>query len=249
VRILRLLGAGDGRSVCGPCRRPGGHVLARFLSVDAAGPAGDLLASKDIDFEGGPDVARQAVTLVGGSPRTPSFDAHTPNTGIVMFRDSDGVQRRIDFLVAPLGLDASDVRKTAIEPEVGSGHPPVLMWVMHPERRMESRICNVQILGIDDDHAMAQLRASIEIAREWSRLLLGDESLPAHDRVGAVLHINEQIFRRCVGNTNLVALHAQRGIDPFDPVLNDDRLPEAFRHRRYPQMCEVLSERMRRTSG
>lgn len=106
--------------------------------------------------------------------------------------------------------------------------PRVPIWLMHPERCMESRICNVQILGIDDDHAMGQLRTSIVIARKWSRLLLGDKSLPEHDRVRAVLRLNERIFRSCIAETNFVALYAQRGIDPFDAVINDDRLPPGF---------------------
>jgi hypothetical protein len=38
----------------------------------------------------------------------------------------------------------------------------------------------------DDEHALAQLRASIVFAREWSRFLLGDAAIPEPDRVRAV---------------------------------------------------------------
>jgi hypothetical protein len=184
--------------------------------------------------------------LLGGVARVPTIDEHTPNAGVVMFDDTDGVRRRIDFLDAPLGLDADDVRATAVQLELGQEEQHVLVWLMHPERCMESRICNVQILGIDDDHAMAQLRASIEIAREWSRLLLGDESVLERDRVRAVLRINERIFRKCVGDLHFRAVYEQRGIDPFDAVIAEhDRLPAQFRERRYPQMLERVNERRR----
>lgn len=98
---------------------------------------------------------------------------------------------------------------------------------------MESRIANVQILGIDDEHAMAQLRTSITIAREWSRFLLDDESIAEQDRVRAVLRLNERVFRKCDGDLHFRQLFAERGIDPFDAVLvDDDRLPDALRDRR-----------------
>jgi hypothetical protein len=38
-----------------------------------------------------------------------------------------------------------------------------------------------------------------------------------------------------------------RRIDPFDAVLVDDRLPERFRQKRYPQMVEQIADRRRRS--
>ena len=172
-------------------------MWAQRLRIADRRPSSDLLASKDIDFEGSADAARAVAELLGGRSRVPSFDHHTPLTGVVFFDDSNGIERRIDFLVAPLGLDGRDVRDTAVEVEleVGAGAPQATLWVMHPERVMESRIANVQILGIDDAHAMAQLRTSIAISREWSRFLLADDSIPERDRVRGVLRLNERIFR------------------------------------------------------
>ncbi len=223
-------------------------MWAQRLRIADRRPSFGLLASKDIDFEGSADAARAVAELLGGRSRVPSFDHHTPLTGVVFFDDSNGIERRIDFLVAPLGLDGRDVRDTAVEVEVEVevGASPATLWVMHPERVMESRIANVQILGIDDAHAMAQLRTSITIAREWSRFLLDNESIAEPDRVRAVLRLNERVFRKCVGELRFRQLFAERGIDPFEAVLVDDhRLPEQFRQRRYPQMVEQLAERRR----
>jgi hypothetical protein len=219
----------------------------RLGLVEAAGSDAGWLASKDIDFEGSAVAARASAKLLGGKARVPSFDHHTPLTAVVFFDDSDGIERRIDFLVAPLGLDRRDVRDTAVDVEIGTGTLSSSLWVMHPERVMESRIANVQILGIDDAHALAQLRTSIVIAREWSRFLLADGSIVKRDRVRGVLRLNERIFGKCVRDLHFRQLFADRGIDPFDAVLeDDDRLPSAFRQRRYPQMCEQLS-RIRQT--
>ena len=95
----------------------GGQAVAywaRILGLVRDVVTDDLLASKDIDFEGGADSARAAAVLLRGRSRIPSFDHHTPLTGVVFFDDSDGIERRIDFLASPFGLDGQDVRATAI---------------------------------------------------------------------------------------------------------------------------------------
>jgi hypothetical protein len=204
---------------CGPPVEQG-H---RLRGLGSGGPSGRELARR---FDPGPDI-----------------DDHTPNTGVVVFVDSGGVTRKIDFLGTPLGLRVQDVCDTAVRVTGADG---VSVWVMHPERCMESRVYNVQILRRDDDHAMGQLSASIVIAREWSRFLLGDDSRPERDRVRAVLRLNERIFRKCLRDLHFRGLFIERGIDPFEAVLSDDdRLPAPFRERRYPQMRERLSERRR----
>lgn len=217
---------------------------ARFVGFETAESSPELLASKDIDFVGSAAAARATADLLAGRSHVPSFDDHTTLTGVVFFDDSEGVERRIDFLVAPLGLTSDDVRDTAVELELATGAPSAPLWVMHPERVMESRIANVQILKIDDEHALAQLRTSIVIAQAWSRFLLSDDSAPERARVRAVLRINERIFRKCRSDLHFRQLFAERGIDPFDAVLvDDDRLPDSFRIRRYPQMLERLRQR------
>lgn len=223
-------------------------VWARLLEIAGLDPSAGLLASKDVDFEGSAQAARRAAKLLAGSIRVPAFDDHTPNTGVVIFVDSDGIERKIDFLAAPLGLRARDVRDTAVR-VVGAAHGAneLPVWVMHPERTMESRVYNVQILKQHDAHAMSQLRASIDIAREWSRRLLGDESVPGRDRVRAVLRLNERIFRKCLGDLHFRGIYRDHGVDPFDAVLADDeRVPDTFRQRRFPQMRSQLEQQRKR---
>ncbi|MGO9959996.1 MAG: hypothetical protein ACLP50_29140 [Solirubrobacteraceae bacterium] len=76
-------------------------VWAQRLNVSDPLLSSELLASKDVDFEGSADAARAAARLIGGRSRIPSFDHHTPLTAVVFFDDSDGIERRIDFLVSP----------------------------------------------------------------------------------------------------------------------------------------------------
>jgi hypothetical protein len=179
----------------------GGQAVAFWASVlesrGVPAPAADLLTSKDVDFEGNARAARRAAELLGGVARIPSMDEHTPNTGLVLFNDSEGIDREIDFIGEPLGLRHRDVRDTAVLLTLDSADQnDVPLWLMHPERCMESRVYNVQVLRHDDDQAIRKLCASIVCAREWSRLLLGDEGIPDSDRVRAVLRINERIFKK-----------------------------------------------------
>ncbi len=223
----------------------GGQALA-FWSARFAEPDGEVrvVASKDIDFEGSADSARLAGRLLGAEVMIPSPLEPSPMTGTVTFLDADGIDRSLDFIEAPRGLDADDVRETAVRvelPGVLEGGGDAVLWVMHPERCMESRIYNTIDLGRDDELGLDQLRVSVPIARGWSESLLGDEAVEESRRQRAVLSLNERIFEKCCKNRCFLAVHRKYGLDPFDAVLNDPRLPSGFGSKRYPQMRDRLA--------
>jgi hypothetical protein len=218
----------------------------RFLA-ERSSEVGSLapMASKDLDFEGSPRTVRRAAELLGARMRLASMDDHTPNTGIVMFVDADGVEREIDFIDEPLGLRGRDVRDTAVRMLLPTGERDVGVLVMHAERCMESRIYNAQVLGKTSALARRQLQASILCAREWSRFLLDDD--PSPERARAVLRINERIFRKCIHDMHFRTVVADLGIDPFQAVLaGHEALPQRFHDMRYPQMCQRLEEQRAR---
>jgi hypothetical protein len=226
----------------------GGQAVAfwaRFLGERSSEVAAFApLASKDIDFEGSARAVQRTAALLGARMRLASMDDHTSNTGIVIFLDADGIEREIDFIDQPLGLRARDIRDTAVRlivpGDVAENESPV--WVMHPERCMESRIYNAQILRKTDELAMRQLAVSVVCAREWSRYLLDDDF--SQKRARAVLRINERIFRKCLRDMHFRATELTLGIDPFEAVLVEHpALPAQFRERRYPQMQERLEDR------
>jgi hypothetical protein len=105
---------------------------------------------------------------------------------------------------------------------------------------MESRIYNTIDLGRDDELGLAQLEVSIPVARRWSQALLEDETIEEWRRQRAVLELNERIFRRCYEDRCFLDVYGRYGVDPFDAVLVDERLPGQFGTKRYPQMRERL---------
>jgi hypothetical protein len=208
------------------------------------------LTSKDIDFEGSAQSVRRVGELLDGRVKVATMDDHTPNTGLVIFTDSGGFEREIDFIEAPLGLNARDVRDTAVQLMVPdeSGAPAIPIWVMHPERCMESRVINTIALNKTQPLALRQLRVSITCAQLWSRYILDRHTDLSEDkRVRAVLNINERIFRKCMTDKRFRDVSLDHGADPFAAVLVDHALlPDRFRERRYPQIQAQLIDRLRR---
>lgn len=222
----------------------GGQALA-FWSARFADPSSEIsvIASKDIDFEGSADAARVAATLLDARLMIPSPREPSPITGVVTFTDADGFDRTLDFIGAPRGLDAEDVRETAVRVDLNAstGKPDkASFWVMHPERCMESRIYNTVELRRDDQLGLDQLRVSVPVARRWSEAILDDDVLDPDEGVRAVLSLNERIFEKCCDDRCFRFVYDRHGIDPFQAVLLDSRLPQAFQDKRYPQMVGRL---------
>jgi hypothetical protein len=216
-----------------------------LLKPDASrGP----LTSKDIDFAGtGQDVELCAVRLAG-TAHFPTMDHHTPTVGVVSYVDSGGLQREIDFIDAPLGIDGAALQRTSLPFEVldddGSA-TGASFRVMHPVLCMESRVCNTMTLpGYDTPHAQRQVAVSIQCAREFLEQVL----LPRGSR--PVLVWNERIFQYCLRDPSgrrIVLEHAD--LDPFGAVLVHPRLPSKFVGVRHPQMVAALKASRARHSA
>jgi hypothetical protein len=199
-------------------------------------PPDPLIGSQDIDFCGPVSVVRKCAERLHGEAKVATLDDATVNTGLVLFADARGDRRLIDFISEPHGLKAKEVERLAqpFEVERPDGSP-VLFWVMHPVHCLESRIENLT-LGKSGPHALAQLRASLVCARESLRELVEQ---PEHVR--DVLNLNEHLFQYAQKSRAAGVSALQYGVDPFDAVLVDERLPDKFRTVRYPQMQREIA--------
>ncbi|MBL8624415.1 MAG: hypothetical protein JNK64_24115 [Myxococcales bacterium] len=219
----------------------GGQALAFWVEhyVDRFDPPGPI-NSKDIDFCGSQAAVATAAARLGGTYEVPEPFAHTPSTGIVSFVDPSGHDRWIDFLGDPYGLSSVDVAKWSVEVEVPLPGVSVTFRVMHPVHCMRSRISNVGGLpGYQTAHALDQARASVSCAREFIRDVLEHEGAKAAGR------LNEHVYRFAWGNLHARNVFRDYGIDPFEAVLVDPRMPPAFMALRYPDMQRRLARRRR----
>jgi hypothetical protein len=217
----------------------------RVPALARAGP----FVSKDIDFCGDQRAVRVCAQRLGGTAYLATFDDATPNTGTVVFVDDAGVKRTLDILSAPFGLNAKDVRETALVAEVvdDAGAPTgVRFYAMHPVLSMEGRVHNV--IGLPDHYdttqGRKQLRASIMCAHEFMRDIL-DGRFDVPDRERTVRKLNERIFRFCTRDHDAKELYRATGIDPARAIIDHPQLDATFRERRLTQMRERLARRLR----
>jgi hypothetical protein len=209
--------------------------------------------SKDIDFCGDQRTVRLCAERLGGEARIATFDDATPNSGTVVFVDAAGVTRTLDIVSAPFGLGGEEVHATALPVEILDDAGAVTggkFHVMHPVLVMESRVHNVIGLAAayDTEQGRKQLRASILCAREFLRDVL-DGRMDAADPERAVMKMNERVFRFSTRDRHAKELYRSRGIDPAKVMLDDERLPAAFRSKRLPQMLAALGARERGAPG
>lgn len=178
--------------------------------------------------------------LLGGRVHLSRSEDRTPLTGVAIFVDAHGHERRLDVMRSVYGMRSDDIRDTAIGIDVRlDAGRQVRVWVMHPERCMESRAHNSVLPNKQTDLAWRQLRASILCARAFSELLLDERGEAA---VRDVLNLNERIFR-FAQTDRCTRLALDQGIEIFDAVLDDERLPENFRMIRLKQMREAIRGR------
>jgi hypothetical protein len=210
---------------------------------------GQPFTSKDIDFSGDKRAVRACAVRLDGDALFPDMDDPTPNVGVVKFVDGGGVERAIDF-VSPYGLDEKEVHRISIPMELldDRGRPTGASFrVMHPVDLMESRVHNVVGLHHDDADSLKQLRASIIAAHEFLADLLdraaGDKDGGESKKLKrAVLKLNERIFDFCTGNLHGKQIQGKYGVEPFDAILADPRLPSRFIEERLPQMQKKVAE-------
>lgn len=204
-------------------------------------PAGQApVTSRDVDFQGERSDVELAAQLLGGRLYVPRFDDVTPQTGKAVFVDSEGYERTLDFLAEPHGLIAEDVRRTAVPIRIAmEDGREIPLWVMHPERCLRSRVANTSLPGKRTALARRQLDAAIQLVPAFGRFLL-DEGIDPR----VVTKLNERVFELARYDKNAMRLWLEDGIDVLDALLADDRLPEAHRATRLPQIrAEVAKQR------
>lgn len=195
------------------------------------------VVSGDLDLLGHPQDARRAAELLGGHVHLSRWEDRTPLIGVAIFVDGHGHERRLDVMRSVYGMRSDDIRDTAIAVDVRiDDGREVRVWVMHPERCMESRVHNSTLPNKQTDLAWRQLHASVLCARAFSELLLDERGEAA---VRDVLNLNERIFQFAQSD-QCARVALDRGIEVFDAVLDDERLPANFRTIRLPQMREAI---------
>lgn len=200
--------------------------------------------SKDVDFFGDEDTAKACGSRLDSEPiLRPPDNLIAANCAILPFT-LDHLSGEIDFVDKPCGLDPAEIEPSALTihlKDKDGNRTGQSFRVLHPLLLLESRIANLTTLpSRDPEHdggqALDQARAAIEVTRDFLKMLL-DEG-----RIDAARKLNERIFKFCVNTMDGKTVHARFGLEPFDAILTDPRLPEQFATTRYPQMQRELAK-------
>jgi hypothetical protein len=195
----------------------------RVPELRAQGP----FTSGDIDVTG-PSMREAAIGIarsLAGRFQEPDARERTAILAMVTYRDANGDERVVDFMRRLWRVEVSDVERTALALKPG-------LRVMHPVWCVESRVHNViDLRDYQTPEGLNQARVAILIAREFLK-----DALDAGE-TEAVLKLNERIFKLA---RNRAAGCARFDLHPFNAVLADPRLPEAFLKERYPRMRSAV---------
>jgi hypothetical protein len=197
-----------------------------------------LPTSRDIDFLGDSEAVLRCAKLLEGKPMLFPKPVD-PIAGTVSYMNAEGQARTIDFLKRAHGLSVDDIRETALPVDVDSpSGEPSTIWIMHPERIMESRLANLSLPGKDSELALNQLRVAIACARQFMvEVVLRDED--RSDRADIAMAHNERVAKAAKAAGGLRAFH-EFGIDVMDALVVDDRLSENHLAKRVPQLRHAV---------
>ncbi len=193
------------------------------------------VTSEDIDFQANPKTVKLCAERFGTQPLKPKNHDSTTSSGKVLYKNAKGVEKEIDFLLQPLGLDSRDVLKRSAAVTLPSAGRRVSMRVMSPIDCLVSRIYNVAQMGRSGAPSMRQLAASILSVRGAIVRELNTDP-KAFKR-------NEKVFEVALMRQSL-ELYKLHSVDVFDAAVGEHpNLPREFVDKRYPQMKQELERR------
>lgn len=212
------------------------YYLDRVDALAADAP----FTSKDIDFLGSRASVKECAERLLVDPILPDVSDTGQNSGALYYVDEHGHRRVIQFLTRVFGgrtLDRTTATAVWFDLLADDGHAVGAFRVMHPLMALKSKAINTQApLHRRDERSLKQLRAAIICAREYTRDLLdAGQQREALDLV-------EQLFKFVDKDRRGRDVARTTGIDPWHAVLvNHAGWPDAFRTRRFPQLCGWLA--------
>lgn len=211
--------------------------------------------SKDIDFYGDQQAAKDLAVKLNGTMYVPdSADTTTASSAAVTI-EIDGVIYQVDFLRAVAGLNLEVMKKRAQKlvvplPASGGKTHDVSLRVLHPIDTLLSRIAGITVLRREDPGAIRQLAAAPIILREFiSELLAADHLAEAQDAVRALVAIGGKAQNDLVYAAHGIDMldHAERlaAHPEWDPRFANHQISKAAR-RKSEQRDRRIAEALRR---
>lgn len=206
----------------------GGQSLAVWAAALGVRPRPPLdpYVTSDIDFLGSRRVAKELAEKLDAALLVPPADDHVQvNSAVLLLRDPRGGRVLVDFLSGVVGLEATKIRKRALEVEAFD----TVFRVMHPVDCLESRVANLYALPSKrNESGVAQARLAVEIVREF----IAKVAASGNER--HTLKLVEHVGRLARGK-GAAQVGARYGIDVMEAI-PVEKLPQAFREKQWPRI-------------
>ncbi len=185
------------------------------------------ITSCDVDFLAGRSEVFDAEQRLGAKAAIPTMDDHTPNTGLIHFKNAAGKDIRIDFLGSVHGVSHRDVIKTAVTVEWHG----LRLSVMHPLLCLQSRLANLAFPNYRNNHSFGQLEACVHIVNQQIAAEL------KQDNQRTALNIAEVVADLAIEDT-AKEVYLERGIDVLRAIPYELFPSRDFKEKRWPQIVE-----------
>lgn len=201
----------------------------REPALKAAGP----LTSRDIDYVGSQEFARNVAEALGGKLLLPEPGDHSPSTALIQ-TTINGKPLEIDFLQGVLGVHQRELKRgvSVLEFSAQSESRPVtvLVRVLHPLVCLKSRIVNMVHPSVrrTDRIARAQAEASLVVLRRFI-----NDALDEEDGWADAHHCFRQLHYYLRSDQYVKHADIKIGIDPLvilKAFADDPRIDQRYRN-------------------
>jgi len=162
------------------------HYADQIIDIESYRP----LASRDLDFHGGPVDARRAMSILNADGKINDGTDPSPNAGVLRVPMQTGDTLIIDILTSVFGVSASElVRSSKTWNLLGQ----VEMEVIHPLLLFESKLACLRGLPQQGRQDRKHVQLMSQVMRAWLAEHLDSprEVYRAIERIAAMMHSSQ----------------------------------------------------------
>lgn len=206
------------------------HYAAQIPEIDSFQP----LASRDLDFHGGPREAKLAMEILHAKGKINDGTDPSPNAGLLEVRLASGETLIIDILTSVFGVSASETIRSSITWKFAS---ETTIHVIHPLLLLESKQACLRSLDqtYRQDNKHVRLMTHVLLAWFGEQLDSPRDVYKSIERLAAMMMTPDGLssFDHGIDLWQAIPLEAMRA-DPKYKIF--------FQHR-YPQLVSQISGR------
>ncbi len=192
------------------------------------------LASRNLDFHGGPREAKRAMQILQASGKSNDGSDPSPNAGVLQVRLSSGQVLIVDILTSVFGISASEMLRSSVMWKLTDD---VAIEVLHPLLLLESKLACLRSLNQSDRQDEKHVRLMVIVVFAW----LNDQIESPRDIFRAI----ERIAAMMMTPDGLSAYN--HGIDLWQAIPLDNMKAKSdfqlFFKQRLPQLESLVAQK------